>query len=164
MPSWCECSDLPICTLHVSVRACLEAEWYLSGGQNAIQAQDNEAAETEAIAIALRLKEDGALRGYGAAQQVPKRIYTLEELRLNRIDAEQFLSPEDTTLNGVRTTLQVTEGTSCSTTTCHTLLQHQRCQPRSFACLHPVPFMSIPCLPDTPSSFCRTHRWDLQRA
>jgi hypothetical protein len=38
--------------------------------------------------------------------QVPKRIYSLEELRLNRIDPQALLSPEDTTLNGVRTTLQ----------------------------------------------------------
>ncbi len=39
--------------------------------------------------------------------QVPKRIYTLEELRLNKIEAEKFLSPADETLNTVRTILQV---------------------------------------------------------
>ena len=42
-----------------------------------------------------------------ARQQVPKRIYTLEELRLNKIEAEKFLSPADETLNTVRTVLQV---------------------------------------------------------
>ena len=42
-----------------------------------------------------------------ACQQVPKRIYTLEELRLNKIEAEKFLSPADETLNTVRTVLQV---------------------------------------------------------
>lgn len=40
-------------------------------------------------------------------QQVPKRIYSLEELRLNKIEAERFLSPADETLNTVRTVLQV---------------------------------------------------------
>lgn len=39
--------------------------------------------------------------------QVPKRIYTLEELRLNDVKPEEFLSPEDSTLNNVRTVLQV---------------------------------------------------------
>ena len=38
--------------------------------------------------------------------QVPKRSYTLEELRLNKIQAEQLLSPTDETLSGVRTGLQ----------------------------------------------------------
>ena len=42
--------------------------------------------------------------------QVPKRIYTLEELRLNKIEAERFLSPADETLNTVRTVLQVIPG------------------------------------------------------
>ena len=39
--------------------------------------------------------------------QVPKRIYTLEELRLNQIEPENLLSPTDSTLSSVRTTLQV---------------------------------------------------------
>ena len=42
-----------------------------------------------------------------AALQVPKRLYTLEELRLNDVRPEEFLSPEDSTLNTVRTVLQV---------------------------------------------------------
>ena len=39
-------------------------------------------------------------------EQVPKRQYTLEELRLNSIEAERLLSPTDNTLSTVRTTLQ----------------------------------------------------------
>lgn len=39
-------------------------------------------------------------------QQVPKRQYTLEELRLNSIEAERLLSPTDNTLSTVRTALQ----------------------------------------------------------
>ncbi len=42
-----------------------------------------------------------------AALQIPKRIYSLEELRLNKIEAEKFLSPKDDTLGTVRTILQV---------------------------------------------------------
>lgn len=41
------------------------------------------------------------------AMQIPKRLYTLEELRLNNLRPEEFLSPEDSTLNTVRTILQV---------------------------------------------------------
>ncbi len=48
------------------------------------------------------------------AMQIPKRLYTLEELRLNNLRPEEFLSPEDSTLNTVRTILQV----MCATITC----------------------------------------------
>ena len=41
------------------------------------------------------------------ALQIPKRIYSLEELRLNKIEAEKFLSPKDDTLSTVRTIVQV---------------------------------------------------------
>ena len=37
-----------------------------------------------------------------ASTQVPKRQYTLEELRLNKIDAATLLSPKDDSLNRVR--------------------------------------------------------------
>lgn len=62
--------------------------------------------EEAAIKAAEQLQEDGALRGFGGAHQVPKRIYTLEELRLNKIQPEQFLAPADNTLSGVRNLLQ----------------------------------------------------------
>ena len=39
--------------------------------------------------------------------QVPKRAYTLQELRLNKIQPEQLLAPTDSTLSGVRNVLQV---------------------------------------------------------
>ena len=44
---------------------------------------------------------------------MPKRIYTLEELRLNKIEAEKLLSPADETLNTVRTVLQVSKHCPC---------------------------------------------------
>ena len=46
------------------------------------------------------------IQGYTTFCQVPKRSYTLEELRLNKIDSEQPLSPTDETLSGVRSSLQ----------------------------------------------------------
>jgi hypothetical protein len=63
-------------------------------------------SEETAVALADSLRTAGTLRAFGTATGVPKRSYTLEELRLNKIDASKFLSPEDTTLNGVRTALQ----------------------------------------------------------
>lgn len=52
------------------------------------------------------LRDLGLLRGFGKARQIPKRSYTLEELRLNKIESEQLLSPTDDTLSGVRSKLQ----------------------------------------------------------
>jgi hypothetical protein len=37
---------------------------------------------------------------------VPKRIYTIEELRLNRLQPEKLLSPSDVSLNTVRNIAQ----------------------------------------------------------
>ena len=47
------------------------------------------------------------LRAFGTVHQVPKRSYTLEELKLNKIDTQSFLAPADVTLNNTRTTLQL---------------------------------------------------------
>ncbi len=57
-------------------------------------------------ALLLRLPAVKAVDPY-VAMQIPKRLYTLEELRLNNLRPEEFLSPEDSTLNTVRTILQV---------------------------------------------------------
>lgn len=63
-------------------------------------------AEAKALELIGKLKEAGVVKAYGGAQQIPKRLYTLEELRLNNLRPEEFLSPEDSTLNTVRTILQ----------------------------------------------------------
>lgn len=63
-------------------------------------------AESKALELINKLKTDGVVKGYGGAQQIPKRLYSLEELRLNNLKPEEFLSPDDTTLNSVRTILQ----------------------------------------------------------
>ncbi|KAB1202362.1 putative protein S-acyltransferase 17 [Morella rubra] len=49
----------------------------------------------------------GGLRGFGAARQVPQRLYTLDELKLNGIEASSLLSPVDTTLGSIERNLQL---------------------------------------------------------
>ncbi|KAL4423202.1 hypothetical protein ABPG77_000335 [Micractinium sp. CCAP 211/92] len=68
-------------------------------------AADGPEAEGEATRLAASLAEQGLL-SFGKAQQVPKRTYSLAELRLNKIQPEQFLAPSDSTLSGVRNLLQ----------------------------------------------------------
>lgn len=63
--------------------------------------------EDEAVSLAIELRDSGVLRAFGKAHQVPKRAYTIEELRLNKIDTSKFLAPTDTTLNRVRSGLQL---------------------------------------------------------
>jgi hypothetical protein len=46
------------------------------------------------------------LRGFGRARQVPKRAYTLADLRLNKVEPDALLSPTDATLDGVRSKLR----------------------------------------------------------
>ncbi|KAG7552125.1 Peptidase M41-like [Arabidopsis thaliana x Arabidopsis arenosa] len=54
----------------------------------------------------LQGKPDG-LRCFGAARQVPQRLYTLEELKLNGINAASLLSPTDATLGSIERNLQI---------------------------------------------------------
>ena len=44
---------------------------------------------------------------------MPKRIYTLEEMRLNKVEPTALLSPTDDTVNGVRSILQVRHDECC---------------------------------------------------
>ena len=67
--------------------------------------------ETKAISLVKNLCEAGQLMAFGNVRQVPKRSYTLEELRLNKIDTRYFLAPEDTTLDDVRTKMQLAAAT-----------------------------------------------------
>lgn len=39
--------------------------------------------------------------------QVPQRLYTLDELKLNKIEASSLLSPVDTTLGSIERNLQI---------------------------------------------------------
>jgi hypothetical protein len=68
------------------------------------EGDDAESIESERLAITLaaQLREQQQLRGYGSGKLAPKRDYTLADLRLNKIEPEQLLSPRDVTLEGVR--------------------------------------------------------------
>ncbi|XP_021742414.1 uncharacterized protein LOC110708557 [Chenopodium quinoa] len=72
---------------------------------------DNELAKgDERAALSLvkqSLTQPGALRCFGAARQVPQRLYTLDELKLNGIEAASLLSPVDTTLGSIERNLQI---------------------------------------------------------
>lgn len=63
--------------------------------------------EGEAIHLLRRLVEEGVLRGFSQARTIPKRQYTLADLRLNKIDTSAFLSPTDGTLTRVRNGLRL---------------------------------------------------------
>ncbi|KAJ4967983.1 hypothetical protein NE237_014684 [Protea cynaroides] len=62
--------------------------------------------------LALSLVKDlqgkpGGLRGFGAARQVPQRLYSLDELKLNGIVTQSILSPTDATLGSIERSLQL---------------------------------------------------------
>ncbi|KAI3824420.1 hypothetical protein L1987_05879 [Smallanthus sonchifolius] len=50
----------------------------------------------------------GGLRAFGAAQQVPQRLYSLDELKLNGIETTSLLSPQDNTLGAIERNLLIT--------------------------------------------------------
>ncbi|XP_021863683.1 uncharacterized protein [Spinacia oleracea] len=51
--------------------------------------------------------QPGGLRCFGSARQVPQRLYTLDELKLNGIEAASLLSPVDTTLGSIERNLHI---------------------------------------------------------
>lgn len=61
-----------------------------------------DAAEAQAVELATDLADTGTLRGFGRAGRVPRRQYTLADLRLARIEPTALLAPTDATLAGVR--------------------------------------------------------------
>ncbi|XXG54295.1 hypothetical protein AAC387_Pa03g2216 [Persea americana] len=66
-------------------------------------------SERAALSIVKELQgKSGGLRCFGAARQVPQRLYSLDELRLNGIDPSSLLSPVDTTLSSIERNLQFT--------------------------------------------------------
>jgi hypothetical protein len=80
------------------------------------QLAESDAAEDAAVALVLRGR--GGVRGsddattttptitpfasFGRARMLPKRDYTIDELRLNKIEPEKLLSPRDASLIAVR--------------------------------------------------------------
>lgn len=58
-------------------------------------------------ALSLLKHSQSHLRCFGAARQVPQRLYTLDELKLNGIEAASLLSPVDSTLGSIERNLQI---------------------------------------------------------
>ncbi|XP_050223572.1 uncharacterized protein LOC126673461 [Mercurialis annua] len=79
--------------------------------QQALEQLDKELAkgdERAALGLVKNLqgKPDG-LKCFGGARQVPQRLYTLDELKLNGIETASLLSPEDATLGSIERNLQL---------------------------------------------------------
>ena len=88
----------------------------------ASEASEGGEAEAQAVALARALRdEQQILRGFGRGRLAPKRDYTLADLRLNKMDPSAFLSPRDTTLEGVRSSavLALSAGAACSVAALH---------------------------------------------
>ncbi|KAL9235077.1 hypothetical protein vseg_009873 [Gypsophila vaccaria] len=72
---------------------------------------DNELAQGDDRAALSLVKQAqaqlGCLRCFGAARQVPQRLYSLDELKLNGIEAASLLSPVDSTLGSIERNLQI---------------------------------------------------------
>jgi len=83
-----------------------QATQVTSSGLERLETLIEKNLEDDALTLAASLRDSGIFRAYGTGSQVPKRSYTLEELKLNKIEPKNFLSPEDTTLNGIRNILQ----------------------------------------------------------
>ncbi|KAH8491001.1 hypothetical protein H0E87_023222 [Populus deltoides] len=79
--------------------------------QQVLEQVDNELSKGDERA-ALSLVKDlqgkpGGLRCFGAGRQIPQRLYTLDELKLNGIETRSLLSPVDATLGAIERTLQL---------------------------------------------------------
>eukprot|EP00210_Caulerpa_lentillifera_P001803 g1733.t1 len=69
--------------------------------------QDTIEGETTALELIRSLKESNQIIGFEGGRQIPKRTYTLADLRLHKIDASKLLAPVDTTLSRLKTTTQL---------------------------------------------------------
>jgi hypothetical protein len=61
----------------------------------------------EDAAVALVASHPSAFPAFGRARMLPKRDYSIDELRLNKIEPEKLLSPKDTSLIAVRNGAQL---------------------------------------------------------
>lgn len=80
--------------------------------QRALQAElDQESTRTRAeveseVTTMLDAELRGNLRGFASAEKkVAKRLYSLEEMKQNGVDAAQFLNPQDSTLDLLKTVI-----------------------------------------------------------
>ncbi|KAK9919711.1 hypothetical protein M0R45_028292 [Rubus argutus] len=79
--------------------------------QQVLKQVDKELAKGDERAALTLIKDlqgkPGGLRCFGAARQVPQRLYTLDELKLNGIVTQSLLSPVDVTLGSIERNLQL---------------------------------------------------------
>lgn len=68
---------------------------------------DDAKAQASATAIVSELTATGKLKAFGNGRQIPKRLYTLADLRLNKVDTTALLAPKDETLDTLQAQLQV---------------------------------------------------------
>jgi hypothetical protein len=68
---------------------------------------DDAKAQAGATAIVSELTATGKLKAFGNGRKIPKRLYTLADLRLNNIDTTALLAPKDETLDTLQAQLQV---------------------------------------------------------
>ncbi|PON73994.1 stress regulated protein [Parasponia andersonii] len=90
---------------------CSSAEQVSLSRRKALEKVDEELAKGDEKAALSLVKElqgkPGGLRCFGAARQVPQRLYTLDELKLNGIETTSLLSPVDATLGAIERNLQL---------------------------------------------------------
>uniref|UniRef100_A0A2N9FD39 Peptidase M41 domain-containing protein n=1 Tax=Fagus sylvatica TaxID=28930 RepID=A0A2N9FD39_FAGSY len=91
-------------------RIVCSSEVVISRGQ-VLELVDKELAKGDDKAALSLVKQwqgkPGGLRCFGAARQVPQRLYTLDELKLNGIQTSSLLSPVDATLGSIERNLQL---------------------------------------------------------
>lgn len=85
------------CTVYVDVQARVSI----------MQGSTTPEAEQQALQLVDDLQQQGVLPAFGRGQQLPKRIYTMDELRLNKVEPTKLLSPTDESLNSIRNKTQV---------------------------------------------------------
>jgi hypothetical protein len=63
--------------------------------------------QNRALSLTHDLQAAGVMPSFGAARRIPKRAYTLEDMRVNKVDASKLLSPSEETLTKVEAQLQI---------------------------------------------------------
>ncbi|KAI4303536.1 hypothetical protein MLD38_039149 [Melastoma candidum] len=92
------------------IRCCELSETTVSRKRVLEEVDEKLALGDERAALALvkgALRKPGGLACFGVGRQVPQRLYTLDELRLNGIETSSLLSPVDTTLGAIERSLQL---------------------------------------------------------
>ncbi|KAG1679998.1 hypothetical protein FOA52_007062 [Chlamydomonas sp. UWO 241] len=97
----------PVENLYTRLDSLLAATEDPGGGRGWVSAPEAAATEAAALALVQQAVAAGQLKGFGSLEQaVPKKQYTIADLKLNSIQAEALLSPKDNSLNLTRNVAQ----------------------------------------------------------